>query len=164
MEHRSFCPPPPPKRVKILFCFKKKNVLKKLDQRIYIFGQIYRFLPIPIPILSCVRRGVPLSPHIKMTWTKNRILISNTHWDYLSAYFLRKKIICPYTDINLWVIDTDKKSFRPIHHLPFYTYTDSNWFLGLLTLPNSDMNIIPIPIFWKILIYQYRYRLYRWSV
>ena len=41
------------------------------------------------------------------------------------------------------MLGTDGKSFRPIHPLPILTDTDSNRFLGLLT--------IPIPIF----IYEY---------
>ena len=48
-------------------------------------------------------------------------------------------MIWAYTDINLSASETDKKSLRPIHHLPIYTDTDSHRFLGLLTLP--------IPIF-----------------
>ena len=43
------------------------------------------------------------------------------------------------------MLRTDGKSFRPIHPLPILTDTDSNRFLGLLTIP------IPIPIF----IYEY---------
>ena len=43
------------------------------------------------------------------------------------------------------MLRTDRKSFRPIHPLPILTDTDSNRFLGLLTIP------IPIPIF----IYEY---------
>ena len=56
---------------------------------------------------------------------------------------------------------TDKKSFRPIHHLPIHSDSDSNKFLGFLTLPipifkyeyhtDTDTNFlkntdIPIPI------------------
>ena len=43
------------------------------------------------------------------------------------------------------MLRTDGKSFPPIHPLPILTDTDSNRFLGLLTIP------IPIPIF----IYEY---------
>ena len=43
-------------------------------------------------------------------------------------------MIWAYTDINLSASETDKKSLRPIHHLPIYTDADSNRFLGLLTL------------------------------
>ena len=43
------------------------------------------------------------------------------------------------------MLRTEGKSFRPIHPLPILTDTDSNRFLGLLTIP------IPIPIF----IYEY---------
>ena len=46
-------------------------------------------------------------------------------------------MILPYTDINLWASETEKKSFRPIHHFPIYTNTGSKRFLGHLTLPIS---------------------------
>ena len=42
--------------------------------------------------------------------------------------FLQKHRIWPYTGINLWASDPDKDSFKPIHHLPINTDTDSNWF------------------------------------
>ena len=68
-----------------------------------------------------------------------KFLIWNTLWINWGVYCLKKQIILPYTEISLWASETDKKSFRSIHHLPIYTDTDSNRFLGLLTLP--------IPIF-----------------
>ena len=64
-------------------------------------------------------------------------------WRFILADIL-KTFFCWKSWIH-HMLRTDGKSFRPIHPLPILTDTDSNRFLGLLTIP------IPIPIF----IYEY---------
>ena len=53
----------------------------------------------------------------------------------MEIFFDKTKDLAIYTGINFWASDPDNEFFRPIHHLPIYTDTDSNRFLGLLTLP-----------------------------
>ena len=85
-------------------------------------------------------RRVPSSPNIEQPWTK-ALHIKYPLGPLEILFFAKTKDLAIYTGINLWASDPDKESFRPIHHLPIYTDTDSNRFLGLLTLA------IPIPIF-----------------
>jgi len=85
-------------------------------------------------------RRVPPSPNIEQPWTK-ALHIKYPLGPLEILFFAKTKDLAIYTGFNLWASDPDKESFRPIHHLPIYTDTDSNRFLGLLTLP------IPIPIF-----------------
>ena len=64
---------------------------------------------------------------------------------YFENFFLLKKLDSPYAENSVKDWRKDGKSSRLIHPLPILTDTDSNRFLGLLTIP------IPIPIF----IYEY---------
>ena len=70
-----------------------------------------------------------------------RLRLTEVRFGWLHIIFISKRRICQLLIIVLYAQGTRPKSYGPILNLPIFTDTDSNRFLGILTLS------IQIPIY-----------------